>query len=61
MCYRYVPLDGGSALHKASTYTQYNFNIKTTTPRVRLESSTPVFERAKTAHGLDCAATVIGR
>jgi hypothetical protein len=39
-------LGGGSARRKASTYTQNNTNI--------------AFERAKTVHGLDRAATVIG-
>jgi hypothetical protein len=29
-------------------------------PRVGFESMTPVFERAKTVHALDSAATVIG-
>jgi hypothetical protein len=29
-------------------------------PRVGLEPTTPVFERAKTVQALDCAATVIG-
>jgi tRNA A37 N6-isopentenylltransferase MiaA len=29
-------------------------------PRVEFESTTPVFERAKTVHALDRAATVIG-
>jgi hypothetical protein len=29
-------------------------------PRVGLEPTTPVFERAKTVHALDRAATVIG-
>jgi hypothetical protein len=29
-------------------------------PRIRFEPMTPVFERAKTIHALDRAATVIG-
>jgi hypothetical protein len=29
-------------------------------PRVGFEPMTPVFERVKTVHALDCAATVIG-
>jgi hypothetical protein len=29
-------------------------------PRVGFEPAIPVFERAKTVHALDCAATVIG-
>jgi hypothetical protein len=29
-------------------------------PRVGFEPTIPVFERAKTVHALDCAATVIG-
>jgi hypothetical protein len=29
-------------------------------PRVRFDLMIPVFERAKTIHALDCAATVIG-
>jgi hypothetical protein len=29
-------------------------------PRVRFEPTILVFERAKTVHALDCAATVIG-
>jgi hypothetical protein len=29
--------------------------------REGFEPTTPVFERAKTVHALDCAATVIGR
>jgi hypothetical protein len=30
-------------------------------PRVGFESTIPVFERTKTIHALDCAATVIGK
>jgi hypothetical protein len=30
-------------------------------PRVGFEPTIPVFERAKTVHALDCAATVIGQ
>jgi hypothetical protein len=33
---------------------------QTSMPRVELEPTTPVFERAKTVHALDWAATVIG-
>jgi hypothetical protein len=29
-------------------------------PRVGFEPTIPVFERAKTVHAVDCAATVIG-
>jgi hypothetical protein len=29
-------------------------------PRVGFEPTIPAFERAKTVHALDCAATVIG-
>jgi hypothetical protein len=33
----------------------------TSTPQVGFEHKTPAFERAKTVHALDCAATVIGK
>jgi hypothetical protein len=36
-----------------------NKRIQTSMPQVGFESSTPVFERAKTVHALDRAATVI--
>jgi hypothetical protein len=41
----------GSARRKASTYTQNNRNT---------EPTFPAFERAKSVHALDLAATVIG-
>jgi hypothetical protein len=54
-------LDGGSARRKAATLTQtQNKSTQTYTPRVRFEPTTPVFERAKTVHASDHAATVIG-
>jgi hypothetical protein len=52
-------LDGGSAHRKAATYTQ-NKRTETSVPRVGLEPTTPVFERAKTVHDLERAATVFG-
>jgi hypothetical protein len=56
---RQDPLDGESVRRKASTYTQ-NKGTQTFMPRVRFERVTPVFERAKTVHVLDRAATVTG-
>jgi hypothetical protein len=56
-------LDAGSALRKAATYTQYNTQNKrrqTSMPEVGFDPTTPVFERTKTVHALDGAATVIG-
>jgi hypothetical protein len=50
-------LDGGSVYRKAATYTQNNTN--TIMPRVGLELTIPVLQRAKTVHALDRAATVI--
>jgi hypothetical protein len=56
-------LDGGSTRRKAATYTQSNTTqnkcTQTSMPRVRFETTIPVFERAKTVHALDRAATVI--
>jgi hypothetical protein len=52
-------LDGESARRKAATYTQ-NERTQTSMPRVRFEPMIPAFERAKTVHALDRAATVIG-
>jgi hypothetical protein len=37
-----------------------NKRIQTSMPRLGFESTTPVFERAKTVHALDHAVTVIG-
>jgi hypothetical protein len=37
-----------------------NNRTQTSMPRVGFEPTIPVFERAKTVHALDCAATVIG-
>jgi hypothetical protein len=42
-----------------TTQTQ-NKCTQTSMPRVGFESTTPVFERSKTVHALDRAATVIG-
>jgi hypothetical protein len=42
-----------------TTQTQ-NKLTQASMPRVGFESTTPVFERAKTVHALDRAATVIG-
>jgi hypothetical protein len=57
-------LDGGSVCHKAAICVQNNMNIdkrtQTSMPRVKFEHTTPEFERAKTAHASDGAATVIG-
>jgi hypothetical protein len=39
----------------------HNKRIQTSMPRVGFEPMIPVFERAKTVHALDNAATVIGR
>jgi hypothetical protein len=56
-------LDGGSACRKAATYT-HNYtnriNAQTSMPRVGFKPTTPVFERAKTVHASDRAATVNG-
>jgi hypothetical protein len=52
-------LDGRAALRKAAAYTQ-NKRTQISVPRLRLEPTIQVFERAKTDHDLDRAATVIG-
>jgi hypothetical protein len=52
-------VDGRSARCKAATYTQ-NKHGQTSMPRVELEPTIPVFERAKTVYALDCPVTVIG-
>jgi hypothetical protein len=46
------------ARRKAQTQ---NKRTQTSTPQVAFESKVPVFEWAKTIHGLDRAAVVIGR
>jgi hypothetical protein len=56
---RYDSLDGRSARRKATTYTQ-NKCTQTSMPLVGFEPTIPVFERTKTVHALDRAATVIG-
>jgi hypothetical protein len=38
-----------------------NKRTQTFMPQRGFEPTIPVFERAKTVHGLDCAGTVIGR
>jgi hypothetical protein len=57
-------LGGGSARRKAAAYTQSNTTqnrlTQTSIPRMGFEHTTPMFERAKTVHALDRAATVIG-
>jgi hypothetical protein len=59
---RYDPLDGGSTCRKAATCTQNFTNKRTQTPKTQVgfEFTISVFERAKTVHALDHAATVIG-
>jgi hypothetical protein len=52
-------LDGGSARRKVATYTQ-NKRTQASMPLVGFEPTTPVFERAKTVHVLDPAATLAG-
>jgi hypothetical protein len=52
-------LDGGSARHKTATYTQ-NKHTQTSMLLVGFEPTTQIFERAKTVHALDRAASVIG-
>jgi hypothetical protein len=37
-----------------------NKRTETSMPQVAFEPMIPAFERAKTVHALDCAATVIG-
>jgi hypothetical protein len=37
-----------------------NKRTRTSMPRVEFEPTIPMFERAKTVHALDCAATVMG-
>jgi hypothetical protein len=49
----------GLYLQHRTTRTQ-NKSIQASMPRVGFETTTPVFERAKTVHGLDRAATVVG-
>jgi hypothetical protein len=63
---RQASLDGGSARRKVVTYTQDNTKtqnkfVQTSMSRVGFELTTLVFERAKTIHALDRAATVIGQ
>jgi hypothetical protein len=56
-------LGGASARRKAATYTgqhKQNKRRQTSMPRVGFELMIPLFERAKTVHTLDRAATVIG-
>jgi hypothetical protein len=56
---QYVGLLGrGSARPKATTYTQ-NKRTQTYMPRVGLELTISVLERAKMTHAFDCTATVI--
>jgi hypothetical protein len=57
-------LGGGSAVARPipthrTTQTQ-NKRTQTCMPQVRFESTIPVFERTKTVHASDRAATVIG-
>jgi hypothetical protein len=52
------PISRPIPVHRAAL-TQ-NKRTQTLMPRVGFESTTPVFERAKTVHALDRAATVIG-
>jgi hypothetical protein len=56
-------LDGESVRRKAATYTQnnkrQNKRTQTSMPRLRFEPTIPAFERAKTGHILDRAATMI--
>jgi hypothetical protein len=52
-------MDGGSVRRKAATYAQ-NKRTQTLMPRVAFEPTIAMFERAKTVHALDRAATVIG-
>jgi hypothetical protein len=57
-------LDKGSALRKATAYTQNNTNRinaqQTLMSRMGFEPTIPVFERAKTLHAFDRAANSIG-
>jgi hypothetical protein len=62
---RYDSLDEWSARRKATTCTQDNTNTNQTNtqksiPWVGFEPTIQAFERAKTVHALDHAATVIG-
>jgi hypothetical protein len=60
---RYNSLDGGSAHHKASTYTQEDTNtenIQTSMLRVGFEPTTPLVDWAKPVYSLDQAGTVTG-
>jgi hypothetical protein len=50
-------LDGGSA--RQGRYLHTEQHKQTHMPRVALELTIPVFERAKAVHALDRAATVI--
>jgi hypothetical protein len=61
---RWDSLDGDQPVARPlpthrTTQTQ-NKRIQTSKPQVAFEPMTPVFERAKTVHALDRAATVIG-
>jgi hypothetical protein len=56
---RYQPVTRPLPIHR-TTQTQ-NKRTQTSTPRVGREPTIPVFERAKTVHALDGAATVIAR
>jgi hypothetical protein len=57
---RWDSLDGGSVRRKAATYTQNNTKQNKRTQTSMPRSTIPAFERAKTFHALDRAATVIG-
>jgi hypothetical protein len=49
----------GRYLH-TEQHKKENKCIQTSMPRVRFEPKIPVFERSKTVHALECAATEIG-
>jgi hypothetical protein len=52
-------LGWGSARRKAATYHKQNKYRQTSMPLVGFEPTIPAFERAKTFHALNRAATVI--
>jgi hypothetical protein len=55
---RYDTLAGDQPV--AKPLPTQNKRTQTSMPRVGFEPTIPAFERAKTVHALDCAATAIG-
>jgi hypothetical protein len=54
-----ISLSQGRYLH--TEQQRHRLNAQTSMPRVGFELTIPIFERAKTVHALERAATVVGR